>query len=449
MTINQTLKTESGFVLHSIQRTTIILITGTLLGNVLSFIKSLIIAKYYGTSGELDAYFLSLAPFELISGILVGAVHAILVPRYLELLAKKGKPYAFAVFGTYALWLLFLVMIIALVFLIGSSLLASYLGTGFDAYRVDLTAALLKISTFLLVLTVLNDTGVCLFHAHRQFTFPAFVPLLSAILSLGYIVYFRSQGVFSLIYGLVVGMLLQTGVTLLATKRFFPEKVFLLPPFNPDSTRTLTLMLPLLNGSSFGHINVVVDQITASVLPAGSIAALNYANRLHSILTQMFIMVIARAVLPFFARQVADNDIEALKATFFLTIKRMLYVLLPMSVLILVLGKPMVQLVFQRGAFTASSTSATAGAWIAYTLGLPAQAVGILTARIYNAFQDNKTLMYVAGGGMGVNIFLNWTFMHVWGHIGIALSTSGVSWVTTAILLYRLRKKIHKRSYAK
>jgi putative peptidoglycan lipid II flippase len=101
-----------------------------------------------------------------------------------------------------------------------------------------------------------------------------------------------------------------------------------------------------------------------------------------------------------------------------------------------------VRILFERGAFSVHSTSATAGAWIAYTLGLPVQAIGILTARVYHALQDNKTLMYVAGGSIGLNIFFNWTFMKVWGHIGIALSTSGLYCVTTIVLLYLLRRKI-------
>ena len=86
--------------------------------------------------------------------------------------------------------------------------------------------------------------------------------------------------------------------------------------------------------------------------------------------------------------------------------------------------------------------NATAGAWIAYTVGLPVQAIGILTARMYNALQDNTTLMYVSGGSIVLNIIFNWVFMKFWGHIGIALSTSGVYAVTTGVLVYLLHRKI-------
>jgi putative peptidoglycan lipid II flippase len=201
-------------------------------------------------------------------------------------------------------------------------------------------------------------------------------------------------------------------------------------------------MLPLLIGASFGHINVVVDQIMASSLPTGSIASLNYANRLHSVLTQLFIMVVSRAVLPFFAHRIAEDDVDGAKRLFFQTLKGTLLILIPISVGVFVFGKWFIHVVFERGAFTAQSTTATSQAWMAYAVGLPMQAAGILTARMYNALQHNITLMVVAGAGVGLNIIFNRIFMEFWGHVGIAASTSALYCITTCVLVYYLHRKI-------
>ena len=418
--------------------------TGQLVTNALGFGKSLLIAAYYGTSSQLDVYFLSLAPFSLISGVLLSSIQAAFIPRYLELSKKHGKPYAFTVFVSFVLCILLITGIIIAIVLAGNSMIASYLGSGFTPSQIRFTAFLLKLSTVLLVLTILSEIGRYLFNAHRQFTFSAFIPLVSCACSLVYIACFHETGVSCLMYGLILGLGIQTGLIIYSARRFSSGHIVLLSPFHPEIQQTLKVMLPLLLGASFGQVNVVVDQIMASTLSDGSIAALNYAIKLHSLVTQMFIMVISRAVLPFFAQQVAEKNFEALKATFILTLKRMWYVLLPLSVLIIGFGHPLVKLVFERGAFSEHSTSATAGAWIAYTLGLPVQALGILVARVYNALQENTTLMVVSGGSIGLNIFFNWLFMKFWGHIGIALSTSGVYGITTCVLLYLLTRKIGK-----
>ncbi|MBD3307081.1 hypothetical protein GF339_11715, partial [candidate division KSB3 bacterium] len=90
-------------VFQRIQRATLMLMAGTLAVNGLGFAKSLLIAAYYGTSPALDAYVLSLAPLNLLSGVLVGTLQATIIPRYLELHEKQGADYAFAVFRTFLL----------------------------------------------------------------------------------------------------------------------------------------------------------------------------------------------------------------------------------------------------------------------------------------------------------------------------------------------------------
>ena len=132
-------------------------------------------------------------------------------------------------------------------------------------------------------------------------------------------------------------------------------------------------------------------------LSSGSISALHYAGKLHKLLTQVFITVVAQAVFPFLSQHVAEKDFRALQHTYFMTLKRLLLLLIPISTGILFLAKPAVALVFQRGAFTADAASATAGAWMAYTLALPVQAIRHFTIRLFNAFQDNMPLLYLEG----------------------------------------------------
>lgn len=402
----------------------------------------MLIAKFYGTSAELDAYFISLTPMLLITGILAGGIHATIIPHFLKLSEEKGAAYAFSVFITFSVWALGGVLIICCLLGTGSPIIASLLGTGFTTSQAHLTSWLLKISTILLLFTVLNEIAICLFHANRQFTLPSFVPFLNGMISLVYTIYFHEQGVVSLMWGLVLGMLVQLLIILsVAVKRFFSQQIRWLPWANVDLRTEILLIFPLLLGASFGHINLVVDQIMASTLTVGSIAALNYAARLHSIISQLFIIVVSKAVLPFFAKQVADDDLDGLQHTFLLILKRTWCILLPLSLLVVFFGKLTIQVIFQRGEFSEVSTAASSGAWIAYSLGLPFQATGILTARVYNALQDSKTLMYVSAVSVGLNILLNWTFMKLWGHIGIALSTSVLYVLTTAILLFLLYKK--------
>ena len=438
MPLNNPLATQ---VLHRIQRAAGILVLGTISIQTLGFVKSLFIAAYYGTSAELDAYMLALAPLRLVSGVLLGAIQAALIPRYLELRTNKGANYAISFFLSCVGLILAAIFFMNTGIFFGSSKLTTLLAPGFSFHQAQLTAFLLKWGALYLVFIVLAEPGVSLFQAHRQFFMAAVLPLLTGIVSFGYIIFFRHQGVPSLLYGLILGLALQTLVTLYIWRAWRTGPIRFFSPKHPEIRKTITNMAPLLLGASFGHVNMLVDQMMASTLPAGSIAALNYAAKLHKTMTMLFITVVAQAVFPFFAQQAAERDVQALKSTFSVTLKRLLALLLPLTVLILFLGTPIIRLLFQRGAFSTQSTLATSGAWKAYTLGLPIQAVRHFTIRLFNALQDNMPLMYLEALSIVLNILLNVLFMRWWGHIGIALSTACVYWLTTGVLLYQLYLK--------
>lgn len=426
---------------NQIQRAALWLIAGNILIYLCSFVKSLILAKYYGTSAELDAYFLSLTPLFFITGILNGVIPSVLIPKYLELVEQRGNDYAFSFLGTFVCYILIGLIGFSFIFALGSPLFALYLGPGFDPILVTFLTSLLRVSMVLLILQVINDIGICLLHAHQRFLFSAFVPLINAGGSLWFMIQFHIYGVISLMYGLIFGMFLQNSVMVYVFFKMFPRRCQLFSPVHREIIHTFRLMKPLLFGSSFGHINVTVDQMMASTLPAGSISALNYATKLHKALTQMFIMGVSRVMFPFLARQAAEHNLNAIKMTFYQTLRRTLLIVLPISIGILFLGKQAIRILFERGAFTSSSTTATANAWIAYTLGLPIQTIKIFTARVYNALQKNTPLMYVSALNIGLNIGLNLIFMNIWGHVGIALSTSVTCVITTVILVFLLHQK--------
>lgn len=435
MSLNAHVKTQ---VLQHIQRAAGILILGTLSIQGLGFVKSLFIAAFYGTSGELDAYMLALAPIRLVSGVILGAVQAALIPRYLELRTNKGTDYAISFFLSCTGLILGVCIFIAIALFFGSPYLAVALAPGFTPYQTQVTTFLLQWATLYLVFVLLAEMGIFLFQAHRQFFMAAALPLLNGGVSLGYIICFRRQGVPSLLYGLILGLSLQTIVTIYHWRTWRTVPVRFFSPRHPDMRKTFAAMIPLLLGASFGQVNMVIDQIMASTLPAGSIAALNYAARLHNTMTMLSITIVSQAVFPFLAQQAAEGDLQALHTTFSVTLKRLLTLLLPLTALILLLGTPLVRLLFQRGAFSAQSTLATAGAWKAYALGLPIQAVRHFTIRLFNAFQDNMPLMYLEAVSIVLNILLNVLFMRWWGHIGIAVSTACVYLLTTCVLLYQL-----------
>lgn len=431
-----------------IQGAALILMGGLLLENGLSFLKSLIVARYYGTSGEFDAYVLSLTPYLFLFGMISGVIRATMIPRYVEWRETGGIEIAADRLASFTIWLLATLAGIGAALWLGNPFIVTHLGRGFTPQQRDLTASLLNMSIGLFALTVLVDLGLALLQAHQRFFLSALIPLIGGVVSLSYLIVFWRQGVFSLLWGLIAAATVQMALTWHGLRPMFPNRRPTIALLHPEMRATWRVMTPLLLGASFGHVNMTVDQMMASSLPTGSLSSLHYAARLHNLSTQMFIMVTSKAVFPFLAKHAAAREFALLKKTFLQTISRLLLLLLPVMLIIIVGGEWLVRLMLERGAFTPESTIATSRAWVAYTVGLPMQAVGILTARMYNAFQRNAILTWVSGASIGLNILLNLMFMSHWGHVGIAFSTSVVYAMTTTALVYLLYRHVWRAATA-
>ena len=116
---------------------------------------------------------------------------------------------------------------------------------------------------------------------------------------------------------------------------------------------------------------------------------------------------------------------------------------LPAAVALAVIPGPIIAVLFQRGAFTAADTAATAPALAAYAVGLPAFVAIKVFQPGYFAREDTKTPMWYGGVSMAVNVVAAFGLFYLFGHVGIAAATSLAAWVNTGLLVYTLHKRGH------
>jgi putative peptidoglycan lipid II flippase len=208
------------------------------------------------------------------------------------------------------------------------------------------------------------------------------------------------------------------------------------------------LMLPRVVGLAAVQINFLVNTILASGLVAGSLAAINYAWLLMLLPQGVFAQSIATAAFPTFSTQAAKGQVAEMRSTLAATLRAILYLALPAAVGLIVLSRPLVRLVFERGAFTATSTEMVAWALVLYSLGLPAHALVEIVVRAFYALHDTKTPVLVGIGGMVLNVILSLVFIRVFRalgwmeHGGLALSNSLATTLEMVVLLYLIRQRL-------
>jgi putative peptidoglycan lipid II flippase len=173
----------------------------------------------------------------------------------------------------------------------------------------------------------------------------------------------------------------------------------------------------LLGPSFFGmgvyQINLLVDTVfaTSSRMPSGSVTALYVADRVMQLALGSYAVAISTVLLPTMAHQVVAGKYEEMKHTFGFSLRIVSFITIPAAVGLILLRRPIVQVLFQHGQFVGQSTSLTAHALLYYSLGLPAYAAVKLITSMYYATQDTMTPARVGAYALGTNLVLNSAFL--------------------------------------
>jgi murein biosynthesis integral membrane protein MurJ len=418
--------------------------SAALLIRAFGMLNQIVVTGSFGAGAAMDSYFVAYALPYLMGQLGSGAIEASVIPVYARV-RLQGREQASRLFST-VLNLLFLgTALLTLIMLALRQPLIHLTAPALDPLRAALAESLAPIIFPALLLMLVISFLECILNAEGQFGWPAYagllVPLATAILvlALG-----RSEGVVMLCIGTLVGLCLQFCVVIIRVRRagiVYRPRIDLR---NPEIGAILIAAWPVLVGALISQASPLVDQVFASFLTAGSISALNYSLKLIGVPVGVIFVSVGRAALPYLSRQASTNDMKAFKKTLRLYLWAVGMSTILLTVFMLVLAHPLVQILFQRGAFTAEDTNRTASTLMGFVVGLVPMALGFILARAFSALGRTRVLMGVTIFSVGANAILDYIFVRLWQSFGIALATSAVYFCTLFILLFMLRRLIGK-----
>jgi putative peptidoglycan lipid II flippase len=204
----------------------------------------------------------------------------------------------------------------------------------------------------------------------------------------------------------------------------------------------LLLMGPGTIGMAATQVNLVVNNQLATGEGTSAVSWLNYAFRLMYLPIGLFGVSIATATLPTVSRQTAQKDLTAVRNTITRGISLMLMLNVPATVGLLVLGIPIVRVIFERGAFHGNDTLATAAALQFYAVGLVGYSVVRIASPVFYAIGRNRVPVIVSVIAVLINAALNIMLVRVMGYKGLALGTSIAALFNAITLLVILRQRL-------
>jgi len=420
----------------------------TILSRIFGFIRDAFIAMTFGSSTAADAFFVAFRIPNMQRRVLgEGAVSSAFIPVFAEVLAQNGKQAAQELTANIFNILFILLSITSLILFIFSPVVITVFAPGFldNPAKFKLTVDLTRWMAPYLFFIGLTAFSMGILNSLKVFALPAATPILQNILmiaSMLILVPQMEEPIFGLAIGVVIGGAIQVLIQLPSIrKKGYGFKKYLRFK-QPEVIKIAKLMGPAIIGLAVYEVNLLVDTLLASTLPEGSISYLYYGNRLVQLPLGVFATALAIVLLPTLSSHAANGELKNLVKTLSFSIRFILFITIPATIGLIILREPIVNTLWERGAFLHTTTENTAVALLYYSIGLCAFSGIKIIAPAFYSLQDTKTPAKVGIYSMGLNIILNLILMGPLKHGGLALATSLSALFNVIVLMHYLRQRL-------
>jgi len=451
----------------SVARSAGIVSAAVMASRVLGLAREMVFAYFFGASKSFanDAYVIAFRIPNLLRDLFAeGALSSAFVTVFSDYLVTKDEKEAFRLSNLVATTLILVLGILVILGIIFAPQVVMAIAGGLhDKEKFDLTVRLTRIMMPFILVVALAAQAMGVLNARDRFGVPAMASTFfnvgsivgglaaAALLTdptfshpINAIVEKPIEGIVGMAYGVLIGGLLQYAVQwpslLSAGFRFRP----MLSLSDPGVRRIFKLMGPAIIGGAAVQVNVLVNTNFATNIPGGSgpVSWLNYSIRLMQFPIGVFGVAIATATLPSISRSAARKDMSEFRHTLAGSIRLAFLLTIPSTVGLIVLGRPIIALIYEHRSFGPGDTDHTSGALAFYAIGLAGYAAIKILAPAFYALNDARTPMMISLLSMATNFVMNWMLVGLLQERGLALSTSTVALMNFALLYLVMHRRV-------
>ena len=442
----------------------------TLVSRILGYIRDQRITFLLGTLPASDAYTVAYRIPNLLRRLVAeGAMTASFIPVFDHLLKNEDREKVWE-FANKFFWTMALVLTgLAVLGVVFSPFFINLVASGFRGKPTyELTIYLNRIIFPYVFFIGLAAVASAVLNSFHSFAVPAATPisLNLSIITLSFFAFRFEEPAVALAIGVVIGGILQLVLQIPQLLKHGMTFHFGISFTHPSIRKVARLMLPVFFGVGVAQLGLIIDTQFASYLFAGAQASLYVADRVMELILGGYAISVATVILPMLSQQAAENQIEDMRRTMAFSMRIVSFIAIPSTVGLIVLRRPIIEVLFQHGKFNAQSTAITAPPLMFFAFGLCAFALIKVVVPAFYSLHDTKTPVKIAALALSFNLISNFLVSrpeHVKGtlgsifgffaaiatlfHIpslqngGLALSTSLAAYINLSILIYVFQKR--------
>ncbi|NRA74141.1 MAG: murein biosynthesis integral membrane protein MurJ [Rickettsiales bacterium] len=422
-------------------KSSLIFSTLTFLSRIFGFIRDVLIASFFGTSIFADVFTVAFRlPNLFRSTFAEGAFSAAFVPIFSKKLSHDGKGKALSFASNIFAILVIILFVMVIMLEVFMPVVIGAIAPGFksDPYKFELTVFLTRITTPYLFFISLVAFYSCILNSMNKFFALAFSPV---ILNIVMIIGLSSFGKVPLDKVIIAGWTVFIGgiiqllviIMTVINKKAFPaiKKPNL---YGSDVKRFFKNITPAFLSSSVTQLNIWIGTIIATSI-SGAASIIYFADRIVQLPISLIGVSIGIVILPQLSKAIKAERYEQANFLQNRAIEISLIFSLPCLISAFILAKPIVYILFQRGAFSSMDTFKTAPALLTLALGIPAYVINKIIVSNFFANEKTKAPLKIALVCLIVNVIGNLILIRYLGHIGITITTAFTGWLNTILLI--------------
>ena len=416
--------------------------SATLAAKVLGLVRDSLIAAFFATGMQADAFMAaSKLPTTLFDMVVGGVISATFIPVFSDIITNEDKDSAVKFANKFVTMILMITVIISLFGIIFADPLVNIIAPNYSGEKHELTVQLTSIMFPMIIFTGLAFSFVGLLQSFGEYNVPSIISLVSNLAIIIYFVLFGKKfGVTGLAVTMVIAWSLQVAVQIPSLIKF---KYKYKPDFrlrDKNIKQALMLAGPMLISTWVQPLYTIVNSRLASGID-GAYSALEYANRLYIIVTGVFSFVVTNLIFPKLSRANASEDKEEAHTLIMTSIKGIALIILPLMAGFIILARPVTSIIYEHGNFTAEQVLAVSGALRCYSVGMIGLAINEILSKTFFSMQDSKTPMINSIISMEFNIVIAYVLFNFINIKGLALAAAGGSICNAVLNAVCLAKK--------
>lgn len=442
---------------HSVIRSAGLVGGLTLVSRGMGFIRDVLIANYFGTTGAASAFMAAFRIPNLFRALFgEGALSAAFIPVFVETRHKDGDPAAWRLARqVFTLMTLLLSAIVLIGVLVATWALARQGVGGFE----ELVWRLFRIMFPYMFFICLTAVSMAALNSFGHFAVPAATPWVLNAVEIAVLLLVcpmlgptPEERIYGVAWGVIVAGFFQLGIQFppLMKLGFSPRPVWDLR--DARLRKMLVLMGPVAVGRAVTQVNVAVDSLLALAIGQWAAAALWYSERLVYLPLGIFATALSTVLLPLFSGQAARGDRAALRDSVNHALRLLAFVMIPAALGLFALAEPIIRACYERGTFTSESTMLSARALMFFAPGMIVFGLGKVFVPAFYGLQDPKTPVRIGIATVLLNIAMSVGFMLTWPtyykHAGIACATVIAETLNGVAMAWILHRRLGSPGWA-